>query len=130
MPHIHIDYSRTLEERLDVPGLLAVLVDAAAASGVFPLAGIRARAVAADHVLLADGAQTHAYLDVSIRIGAGRDAATKTRALDLIFAAADRYCRPVMDTSSLMLSMELREIDAELSRKTSSIRTYLAGERA
>jgi 5-carboxymethyl-2-hydroxymuconate isomerase len=37
----------------------------------------------------------------------------------------EAYVQPVMERSSLMLSMELREIDEALSKKTSSIRKYL-----
>jgi 5-carboxymethyl-2-hydroxymuconate isomerase len=125
MPHILIDYSANLEDRLDLPGLLVALRDAAVATGVFPLAGIRIRARKVDHVLMADGDPAHAYLDIIARIGAGRDPATRTRALDAIFAAAEAFTAPAMATSSLMLSMELREIDATFSRKTSSIRRYL-----
>lgn len=128
MPHFHIDYSRNLETRLNMPGLLVCLRDAAVATGVFPLAGIRIRAVAVDHVIVADGNPDHAFVDMTIRIGAGRDDAIKARALDAIFAAGQAFCRPVMETSSFMLSMELREIDADLSRKESSIRRYLTGE--
>lgn len=128
MPHIHLDYSQNLASRLDISGLAAALRDAAMSTGVFPLAGLRIRAITADHTLVADGNPDHAYLDVIIRIGAGRDQATKTRAIDAIFAAAARYCQPTMDSSSFMLSMELREIDAQLTRKSSSIRKYLAGD--
>jgi 5-carboxymethyl-2-hydroxymuconate isomerase len=117
-----------MEQRLDIPGLLTCLRDAAAATGVFPLAGIRLRAVAVDHVLMADGNPDHGFVDLSIRIGAGRDSATKTRALEAVFAAAQVFCAPVMQSSSFMLSMELREIDAQMSRKDSSIRRYLTGE--
>lgn len=126
MPHFHLDYSRNLEARLDMPALLVCLRDAAVATGVFPLAGIRIRAVAVDHVLMADGNPDHAFVDMTIRIGAGRDAATRQGALDVIFAAVETYCRTVMDASSFMLSMEMREIDADWSRKSSSIRQYLA----
>ena len=125
MPHFLIDYSANLEDRLDLPGLLVAIRDAAVATGVFPLAGIRVRAVRVDHVLMADGNPDHAYLDVAIRIGAGRDLATKQRALAAVFAAVEAHVQPVMERSSLMLSMELREIDEALSKKTSSIRKYL-----
>ena len=128
MPHIHIDYSRNLDARLDMPALLAVLRDALAATGVFPLAGIRVRAVAVDHVVMADGNPQHGFLDISLRIGAGRDGATQTRVLDLVFAAAQEFCGPQMQQTSIMLSIELREIDAGLSRKASSIRDHLPKE--
>ncbi len=128
MPHILIDYSANLEDRLDMAALCRCLRDAAVATGVFPLAGIRVRALRVDHVVMADGAAGHGYLDIILRVGQGRDAATRSRALDAIFAAAEAFTRPVMDTSSLMLSMELREIDTAFSRKASSIRRHLPGE--
>ena len=68
MPHFQIDYSPNLEERLDIAGLCRVLRDAAAATGVFPLAGIRIRATACSHFLIADGNPEHAFLDISIRL--------------------------------------------------------------
>ena len=40
MPHIQIDYSPNLEERLDLAGLCRVLRDAAVETGIVPLAGI------------------------------------------------------------------------------------------
>lgn len=127
MPHIVVDYSRNLEDRISLPGLLACLRDAAVATGIFPLAGIRVRAIAADHVLVADGAPGHAYLDITVKVGAGRDGATLKAAKDALFAAAEAFCRGAMDGTSLMLSMELRVIDPDLSDKTSSIRRYLPG---
>ncbi len=130
MPHVLIDYSRNLEGRVAMPRLLAAIRDAMAATGIFPLAGIRVRAVAVDHVLIADGNPDHAYLDVILRLGAGRDAAAKARALQAVFAAVEAEVAGAMETSSVMLSMELREIDAALSRKTSSIRRYLPEARA
>jgi 5-carboxymethyl-2-hydroxymuconate isomerase len=128
LPHIMIDYSRNLEERLDVAGLCRVIRDAAVATGVLPLAGVRVRAVAADHVVIADGNPGHAYLDISLRLRAGRSQADKLRATEAIFAAAEAYCAEVLATSSFMLSFEMRDIDPALSPKTSSIRRYLPGE--
>jgi 5-carboxymethyl-2-hydroxymuconate isomerase len=125
MPHIQIDYSANLEARLDIAALCCTLRDAAVAAGVFPLAGIRVRAIRVDYVLIADGQPDHAYLDIAIRIGEGRDAATRIRALEAIFAAAEAFVAPAMESSSLMLSMELREIAAGFARKSSSIRRYL-----
>ena len=127
MPHIQIDYSANLEARLDIAGLCAVLRDAAVATGVFPLAGVRVRAIRVDHVVIADGNPDHAFLDISVRLRGGRAAEARARATGAIFAAAESYCGEVMATSSFMLSMEMRDIDPELSPKASSIRKYLPG---
>lgn len=127
MPHIQIDYSANLESRLDVAGLCHVLRDAAVATGVLPLAGIRVRAMKADHVVIADGNPDHAFLDISIRLRGGRSPQAKADATAAIFAAAEAYCAEVMATSSFMLSLEMRDIDPALSPKASSIRNYLPG---
>lgn len=128
MPHIQIDYSANLEDRLDIPGLLRAIRDAAVVTGVFPLAGIRVRATACTHWVIADGDPQHAFMDISIRLRGGRPAEAKKRATGHVFAVAEAFCREVMETSSFMLSMEMRDIDPELSPKASSIRNYLPGE--
>lgn len=125
MPHIQIDYSANLEDRLDIAGLCRVLRDAAVETGVLPLAGIRVRATVATHVVIADGNPDHAFLDISLRLRGGRSPETKSAATQAIFAAAEAYCAGVMATSSFMLSFEMRDIDPELSPKASSIRRYL-----
>ncbi|MEM5492919.1 5-carboxymethyl-2-hydroxymuconate isomerase [Hoeflea sp. AS16] len=128
MPHFHIDYSANLEERLQIADLLVVIRDAAMETGVFPLAGIRIRATACDHWLIADGNPDHAFLDISIRLRAGRTPEAKKQATQHIFAAAEAFCAEVMETSSFMLSLEMRDIDPELSPKASSIRKHLPGD--
>lgn len=128
MPHIILEYSANLEDRLDMHALCVALKDAAAATGVFPPAGIRVRAYAASHVVIADGDPGHGFIDITIRLGAGRDDAARTRASDAVFAAARDFTADLMAASPFMLSLELREIDAVFSRKTSSIRAYLPPE--
>ena len=127
MPHIQIDYSPNLETRLDVAGLCRALRDAAVATGVLPLAGVRIRATACTHVVIADGNPEHAFLDISVRLRAGRPPDDKSRATAQVFAAAEAFCAGVMQTSSFMLSMEMRDIDPDLAPKASSIRRYLPG---
>jgi 5-carboxymethyl-2-hydroxymuconate isomerase len=128
MPHFHIDYSPNLEARMDIGALCVVIRDAAMETGVFPLAGIRIRATPATHVVMADGNPDHAFLDLSVRLRAGRTEAAKQAATQTIFAAMEAFCAPVMNSSSFMLSMEMRDIDPELSPKASSIRNHLAGD--
>ena len=128
MPHIQIDYSANLEHRLDIARLCGMLRDAAVQTGVLPLAGLRVRATAATHCVIADGQPGHAFLDISLRLRAGRSDADKAAATATIFAAAEAFCADVLATSSFMLSFEMRDIDPDLSPKTSSIRRYLPGE--
>lgn len=128
MPHLSIEYSRNLETRLDIPGLLVAVRDAAVASGVFPPAGVRVRAHAADHVLIADGQPGHGFIDISVRLRGGRSPDDKRRATQMIFAAAEAHCAADLARDSLMLSLEMRDIDPELSPKTSSVRRFLPAD--
>lgn len=130
MPHIQIDYSPNLEDRLDIARLCAVLRDAAVQTGVLPLAGLRVRATACTHVVIADGNPDHAFLDISIRLRAGRTDSAKAQATASIFAAAETFCADLMAGTSLMLSLEMRDIDPVLSAKASSVRRYLPGDTA
>jgi 5-carboxymethyl-2-hydroxymuconate isomerase len=128
MPHFHIDYSANLEERIDMAAFCRVIRDAAVDTGLFPRAGIRVRALKADHVVMADDNPDHAYLDLSIRLRAGREPQAKADAVAHIFAKAEEFCADILANSSFMLSLEMRDVDAELSPKVSSIRRYLPGD--
>jgi 5-carboxymethyl-2-hydroxymuconate isomerase len=88
MPHISIDYSPNLEAELDIAALCDTLRRAAIETGEFPVAGVRVRAFAANHVSIADGTPDHGYIDISVRLRGGRDLLTRERATVHIFAAA------------------------------------------
>ena len=95
------------------------LRDAAVATGILPQAGVRA--TAATHVVIADGNPDHACLDLLLRLRGGRCDGDKTRATAQMFADAEAFCADVPATSSLMLSLQMRDIDPVLSPKTSSV---------
>ena len=59
MPHIIVDYSPNMEERVDIAALCDGLRRAAIETGILPMAGIRVRAVRATHVSIADGDPQH-----------------------------------------------------------------------
>jgi 5-carboxymethyl-2-hydroxymuconate isomerase len=128
MPHITLEYSANLESALDMYDFCRVLKDAAAATGVFPPAGIRVRAISCPHSVIADGDPRHGFVDISVRLLAGRTGEAKTNATDAIFAAAKQFSAAHMATHPFMLSLEMRDINADFSRKTSSIRDYLPAD--
>lgn len=130
MPHISLEYSANLETALDMYGLCVALKNSAAATGVFPPAGIRVRATACTHSVIADGDPQHGFIDIHIRLRAGRTDAAKTAATDALFATACEFTAAYMAAHPFMLSLEMRGIDADLSRKTSSIRDYLPEDMA
>ncbi|MCV0426954.1 MAG: 5-carboxymethyl-2-hydroxymuconate Delta-isomerase [Roseibium sp.] len=125
MPHISLEFSANLEERIDIQALCEHLRVEASTIAAFPMPGIRVRALKADHYAIADGNSKHSFIDISVRLRAGRSEQVKQDAAQRLFDAAKTYLEPVLKTSSLALSLEMRDIDPELSPKTGTIRDHL-----
>ncbi len=126
MPHFSIEYSANLEDMVDIAALCDHLRRAAIDTGVFPMPGIRVRAFRADHVSIADGDPKHAFLDLSIRLRGGRAPEAKARATQAVFDALKAFMAPALASHSIALSVEMRDIDPELSPKTGTIRDHLS----
>lgn len=125
MPHLTLDYSANLEPLCDISALCNHLRLAAIKTGVLPLAGIRVRAFSADHVSIADGSATNIYLDISVRLREGRDLEARKQASQDIFAAARDFLAPIIEKHPIALSLEMRNIDADLAPKLNTIRDHL-----
>lgn len=125
MPHIQIEYSANLEQIVDIGGLCEKIRATAVAIDIFVMAGVRVRAMRADHYAIADGDPKHGFVDISIRLRGGRPAARKQDATQRIFDAARAFLAPAMARHSIALSLEMRDIDPELSPKTGTIRDHL-----
>lgn len=125
MPHLHIDYSANLEDAVDIPALCEAIRATAATIETFPKAGIRVRATRVDHVAIADGSAKHGFIDLSIRLREGRPQDVKEDALARIFVTFKEFMAPAMQTHSIALSAEMRDIDAALSPKFGNIRDHM-----
>lgn len=125
MPHFIIDYSANLEDAVDMAGLCEALRVTACGLDVFPSAGVRVRAIAAQHYSIADGNPAHGYIDITVRLRGGRAAAAKKHATQVLFETARAFIAPVMAKQPIALSFEMRDIDPELSPKTGTIRDHL-----
>ncbi len=125
MPHFIIEYSANLEDVVDMSDFCDKIRRLAVDMDVFPAAGVRVRAFATDHYSIADGNPDHGYIDISVRLRGGRPLDVRKRATEEIFNAAESYLQPIMASRPLALSMEMRDIDPELSPKAGTIRQYL-----
>lgn len=126
MPHIHVDYSGNLEDRIDMRGLCECIRVTAAGIDTFPVPGIRVRATRVDHYAIADGNPDHGFIDISVRLRAGRSDDVKQDAAQRIFQAVQTFLDPALAQYSIALSLEMRDIDPALSPKTGTIRDHLA----
>jgi 5-carboxymethyl-2-hydroxymuconate isomerase len=110
MPHVIVEYTANLRADARIGELLATINDTLIAqSGVFPIGGIRSRAIALDDYRIADGSGDDAFVHVTLKIGAGRDEATKKKACDALFAAIDAHFAALFATRYLALSLEVVE---------------------
>jgi 5-carboxymethyl-2-hydroxymuconate isomerase len=125
MPHLTVEYSANLESRADLDELCGALLDAVMKTGLFEEGAIRVRALRADHYAIADRLPENGFIDLNMRIGAGRSAAEKTLLGEAIFAAAGAVLAPLFLTPHFALSLEIREIDATLSWKRNAIHPRL-----
>ncbi|PIE12854.1 MAG: 5-carboxymethyl-2-hydroxymuconate isomerase [Rhodobacterales bacterium] len=125
MPHFHIEYSGNLEDRIDIGRLCDHIRAVAVGIDAFPLPGVRVRATRVDHYAIADGNPEHGFIDISIRLRAGRPDDVKQDATARIFAAARDFIAPAMARHPIALSLEMRDIDPALSPKTGTIRDHL-----
>ncbi len=125
MPHFHVEYSGNLDDWVDISGLCECIRKTAAGIETFPTPGIRVRAMRADHYAIADGNPAHGFVDISIRLRAGRSDAAKKDATQRIFEGARSFLEPALRQHSIALSVEMRDIDPDLSPKTGTIRDHL-----
>jgi len=121
MPHITIECSKNVQGHVDVDKLLRRVHDAAIETGVFPPDGIRSRIHILDHYRVAESNE-NAFVHVVLRIGPGRDQATKSRVVDHVFSALTASLQKMYDEKPLAISIELQELDADLRRNKNNLK--------
>ena len=130
MPHFTIEYSANLDDRIDMAALVEVVRKAAVQTGMFPLGGIRVRAIRCQHFAIADGDPHHGFLDMVLRLGEGRDLATRKKAGEHIFGALSAYLDPVFAGGRFALSFDMQINDKETSFKRNNIHEAVRPEAA
>ena len=91
----------------------------------FPLSGSRCRAVRVEVVAIADGNPKHGFMDLSMRLREGRPDDVKLDAITAIFAPLKEFTAEAMETRSIALSTEMRDIDNVFSAKFGNIRDHI-----
>lgn len=121
MPHFTLEYSANLDDRVDMAEIVEIVRKAAVETGIFPLGGIRVRALRCEHYAIADGRSELGFLDMVLRLGEGRNLATRKRAGEHIFKALSDYLDPVFANSKFALSFDMQINDKETSWKRNNI---------
>ncbi|AXV80874.1 5-carboxymethyl-2-hydroxymuconate Delta-isomerase [Ralstonia solanacearum] len=112
MPHLVIEYTANVEADARIPDMMRVLNDVVIAhADVFPIGGIRTRALRLEQYRMADGAEDDAFVHVTFRIKAGRPKALTQRVCADLFAALRGHLADVFARRYLGLTLELVEFD-------------------
>lgn len=125
MPHFTMEYSANLDAAVDFAGLCRAVHETITASGLFELGAVRVRALRAEAYAVADLLPENGFIDMSFRIGKGRSEAEKRQTGEAIFATVTRFLAPLFETPHFALTLEIREIDPELSWKKNAIHPRL-----
>jgi len=113
MPHVIIEYTANVEADARIPELMRVLNDVLIGyADVFPIGGIRTRALRLDQYRMADGAEDDAFIHVTFRIKAGRRKAVTGPICAAMFAAMRAHLADVFARRYLGLTLELVEFGA------------------
>lgn len=112
MPHIIIEYTANVEADARIPEMMRIANDVLIAhADVFPIGGIRTRALRLDQYRMADGTEDDAFIHATLRIKAGRPRAVTAAVSADLFAALRAHLQDVFARRYLGLSLELEEFD-------------------
>ena len=121
MPHFIAECTDNIREEADLPGLFAQVNQALAATGIFPLGGIRSRAIWLDTWQMADGKQDYAFVHMTLKIGSGRSLESRQDVGDMLFALIKSHFAALMESRYLALSFAMEELDPTLNYKQNNV---------
>ena len=128
MPHLQVQYSQNLATRIDFAQLCRDLNSALAETELFPIGGIRVRAIPVAVYSIADNHEENSFLDAVLRIGAGRTQEQKSMVGKKLMEVLEAQCPDLLAAPYFALSLEIVEIHPELSWKTNSIHPRLQNQ--
>ena len=121
MPHFILEYSANIKDDLDLDGLFKSLHETALETGVFPLGGIRFRAVRCDDYLIADADPQNAFVHLTAKIGRRREPDVRQGVAEKIFDTLVEYLDSLYRQRPLAISFELTELTMGLSFRKNNI---------
>jgi 5-carboxymethyl-2-hydroxymuconate isomerase len=125
MPHMTVEYSANIEEKVRIDGFLKVLHEAAVSTGIAELAGFRTRAERRDQYRIADADPANCFVAITMRVARGRPAEDLKNLLDTVTTAATEYLEPVFSSTPISFSCEVQEIIPEMRVNISNIREWM-----
>jgi 5-carboxymethyl-2-hydroxymuconate isomerase len=133
VPHLTLEYSANLAGEESIGQLckaLAQCLDAQRENEqrVYPLGGIRVRALRCEQYCIADGCADAAFLHANLKIGAGRSEAAKQATGDALFALIKQRFANEFEQHGLALSLEINEFSEAGTWKHNNLHARLKAE--
>lgn len=126
MPHAIVEYSANIGTEANIPGLLDKIIGKYRTEpAVFPLAGLRVRALPVHDYRIADGQHDHGFVNVTCKIGAGRDRAFLRDFFGGMYEVVADHLRDLSQRRGIGLTFYVEIADADLSWKSNSIASHL-----
>ena len=129
MPHFIAEYSANIKDDIDFQEFFGQVNTFLGNTGVFPLGGIRSRAIRMDDYVIADAQHDYAFIHMTLKVGAGRDLETRQRVAEELFTLIDAYFKPLKDKRLLAVSFEMTELDPVLNFKSNNIHQFLNAQK-
>lgn len=111
MAHFIVEYTSNLAAEADIPALLRKANEALIAQQVYPIGGVRSRAIELTDWCMADGAADYAFVHGTLKIGAGRSREIRQRTGDALFEVMKAHFADLYARRYLALSLEIYEFD-------------------
>ncbi|WP_433748489.1 5-carboxymethyl-2-hydroxymuconate Delta-isomerase [Falsibacillus pallidus] len=110
MPHFILEYTDNLKEEGNIPELLGKVNAYLMERGdVFPIGGIRSRAIELKDYRIADGKEDDAFVHAMLKIGTGRTKEEKQSVGDELFRIMKEHFADLYEKRYLALSFEIAE---------------------
>lgn len=130
MAHFIVEYTHNIAVDADIPGLLRKANEALIAQEVYPIGGIRSRAIELTDWRMADGAEDYAFVHATFKLGAGRPREIRQRTGDALFEMMKTHFAELYARRYLALSLELYEFDEAGTWKHNNVHARFRREQA
>jgi len=125
LPHLIVEYSANVEEKIALDRLLDKLHASAVQSGIFPLGGLRVRAVRMDRYRIADCHPDNGYVHLTAIVGHGRPLDVRRRVGEELFATLTEHLDAAFRAEPLAISFYMQESDPQLSFKKNNLHEHV-----
>lgn len=121
MPHFIVECTENIRQEARLPELFASVNTALAATGIFPLGGIRSRAHWIDTWQMADGKHDYTFVHMTLKIGSGRSLESRQEVGEMLFDLIKTHFASLMESRYPALSFEIAELHPTLNFKQNNV---------